>query len=529
MRMSNYSTLPRILGCALLLCSMCAVLPAQPAGGPVIPRVRDTLDAYAWKYFGLVPAWKGVTSARFERTEKGFLLHARTSTGDSTRFLSFSKAGLLSAFLCNYEEIMRGYTGSAANDAGKAAKGTSIETGYLPLINDGLVGLRNTGYRETRPITTLSWHGERRRGILLYALDSTLVLRSGDAFDCADISRNLCRIHLRDVSSVELHTDGDFSPAYWYGAMLGFAFITTALTGGSDAHGSTVDRVDPGSASLVGVLSGLLIGVPVGVLQLPFGSSVRMDIRPGEASMARLTDTLSALRAYAAFPPPEVRSLFPLSDSSRFESDTPRALTFAFDTVAWSQAMRAAALSWRPRIFVALDWGLHFYNALWKSEWGPKSGLNGAWTGFSLNAVLPVFNPEAVDVAVRPHAGYGFTSGEVNTNSVRAGIDITIAPFPWMYILGGIDYHTCGERFSFHYLYGFNHSIDQSRFIDGLFIPLGVGYEWHSGYFEVQYRIGLGTPLHTEPPPYSIYEIRFPPSEDRPWRSLLLTYAWRLW
>ncbi|MBL0177254.1 MAG: hypothetical protein IPP94_18750 [Ignavibacteria bacterium] len=83
----------------------------------IIPRLCDTLDAYAWRYYGFVPALQGVTGASLERTTDGVVLRASTRDGDTAIFLSVRQARLLADFIGDYERKMRFYDGDGTLSA----------------------------------------------------------------------------------------------------------------------------------------------------------------------------------------------------------------------------------------------------------------------------------------------------------------------------------------------------------------------------------------------------------------------------
>jgi hypothetical protein len=522
------------------------VLPcAAQQGGRVLPRVRDTLDAYSWRYFGLVPEWKNVRRATLTPAENGVLLRAWSDGGEYTRELTWRQARLLSNFVAQYESIMREDDPAAERRGSLEEMLTPIQTGFLPLFRDGIAGLRRSGISEGRVVTTSSWNGETATGLLLYVLDSTLVLGTGEDFPNDSIGNRLLLVNLSRQRTVAVQGPMGFLPAFLYGGMLGFAYISVSTPGGTFGGGNpnNFTYFDPSQGIAFGIYGGALLGLPIAAACSSLPAKRALDLRPETRAAEGVDSVLCAGRMFASLPPPEIRALFSAPEQMRIDRNSPCRPVYSFDSAAWTAAEAGAASRIRkPRVSLGIDWGFHFYGSRWKAEWGynPQSAV---WAGLNLSLELPLdaIVTLPLNVSLRPHAGIGLTNAGMHqdywaeyTNvdsrsfNFRAGVDIKAGVLPGISVFTGADYQSMHERFEYHSTYSFNNELRPTSFVDHLFVPIGVCLDWTSSSLDVQFRIGLGISLHTEPPPHAIYELRFPPSQDRGWDAVLVTYSRKL-
>ncbi|MBL0176196.1 MAG: hypothetical protein IPP94_13160 [Ignavibacteria bacterium] len=134
----------------------------------IIPRLCDTLDAYAWRYYGFVPSLQGVTGASLERTTDGVVLRASTRDGDTAIFLSVRQARLLADFIGDYERKMRFYDGDGTLSAENIVR-LGLPSSYVQLFERGLLTLRPSGFRGALRVAVRDITYHRTSGELLYA------------------------------------------------------------------------------------------------------------------------------------------------------------------------------------------------------------------------------------------------------------------------------------------------------------------------------------------------------------------------
>jgi hypothetical protein len=493
----------------------------------VIPRICDTLDGYAWRYFNFVPEWRGVTHATFERDGISIVLRASTANGDSTRRLSLQDGAMLAAYLETYEQRIRHYGGGNAPTHAQFAELTDTFA-YRSLFDDGVLGVPLIGSGDGAEVSVVTAGGNRLRGRLLFASTAAVYLWGASAdWSAADSSEVLLRIPVNGITRIVREYPGNFLSGFGYGAGVSFPLLAVLLTSMSTFSNS--GRHYMGTAALPSALALSLVG---GVVGGSITSSPHADVlSAGHQGLPDLV-MVTKMRAAEAFSiaPPELRSMADAAER-RWMDET------AF---AWYEAGVAgrktapdsivtAAKGRQQRIVTfefAFNAGFNFYLSDWSDPNIDRSNEDSrtfsAWIGLDVAARIHVLRvgERGVAFSIRPHAGFG-------TNCSRLGVDMLFHAPVAFYLLAGIDYQHIHEALGV-YRWDAEDTIDQPRTLDNLFFPFGIGCQWGGTFIEAQLRLALGRPLHIEYTPGLYWPVGTPPDHFRGFTALLVRFGWTL-
>jgi hypothetical protein len=504
--------------------SQSADLPPCSKRDAVIPRVCDTLDAQAWRYFGLVPAWGTVSRATFARNADGVLLVAETERGPMSRLLSEGDAALLADYLAEFESHVRGYEGGSMPVRENLVHLRDAED-FLPLYNSGLLGLHRIGYGETTSVDALVTGGSQFRGTLLYASDRAVYLWTVEQDVLPFKHRGAVqRIPSKALVSLSHRRNGSFGQGFLYGAGAGLVLFSTALSGFENAHNSGTDYGGVSMGVLVGSVLAVAPGLVGGLITSMDGPPMRLATNPndGEAGME-----LRALQAFPFDPPPEILALADPDERRWIDSVGSNRAAFAPSRgTDPSQRTAEERLGLPPRpasavgVEFAVNYGWNFYhNGVESGRW------SSVWYGFELGVPIRLFVPTAdrMGLTLRPHIAAG-------TNNSRIGVDLLWHTMHRFHLLTGIDYQLMNEGDMGHYRWGYSDVWDQSTTLSRLFVPVGLGFDSEGGSFEIQYRIALGKPLYSVGPSSQWYTNPDTlPGDDRGFPAILFRMSWKLY
>jgi hypothetical protein len=521
---------------------------------PLLPRICDTLDAYAWQYFGLIPSLKDDGSASFEREPGGARLHVVTAQGDTSILLPEADVQLLAEYLDNYEEHTRGYEGGRAPVLDNLEQLRNARK-YYPLYQRGILGLRTSGYSERGSVRICTKAGRSLEGALLFATDEALYLSlETEEWNASDGSMHLYRIDRKAILSIALKEHYSYGTGLLFAWLGSVAFVSAMISQSgadgneySEAQGLMVLMISLGTGIPLGMLGGILIS------QIPYEES--LTDAQGGAQAASKEALLRHSQSFAHTPPPELRMLFSDSEKQRLTrneypgippSPQPRAEVTASMSADGAQSSPVR----RPQLHVAAEYGINMYqnnnsaprpNDADDKSWSNKARHVGIWLGLSLRYSYPVvmLNANGACIALRPQAGFGM-------NNVRAGLDVMfqfgnlLYPDGTAFLTAGLDVQRIHEEFGFFGRYAGPYSnpgnyfryhdvLEQSTLRQLLFASVGIGWEYTSTMFELQYRYSLGKPLYTvgEAENYLIDPLS-PPGNERNFPALLFRLSWKL-
>ena len=497
-----------------------------------LPRICDTLDAYGWRYYHLVPALQGVTGASFARTADGAVLRASTERGDTAIALSGNELRLLARYIEKYERAMQLYDGDSAHTPENYVRLGHAST-FRPLFDRGLLGLRASGYRSQERVTATTIFGDVTTGTLFFSNSEAVYLGvQNDEWDAVDTSGFIVRLRLDQLSGVRPEEGSRFVGGFFTGWLASAAFLSiyAPITdvghhiGGQGFTGGT-------EAALVGLVMGLPFGVAGGAIAAIIPSPEYPEEADSSITFRGLSPGLRAMQAFGSLPPPELRTLMSGSERRQLDSIAALQLTDAGGPergglAAWEQTpgQETPRASNGFRVQLALNYGMHLYQS--RNADVDSDGRHARnWLGADIAFVIPViaFSDDGAGVSLHPHAGAGW-------NTARAGMDLAINTSSSFSVMAGMVYQSITENefgfFNFHY----NDVLEQTTLRDHLFATVGVGFHWTSTFLEVQMLFGLGTPLYTVGPktlPFDSY-TRIPSDVPniRGFNTFLIRLGW---
>lgn len=174
----------------------------------------------------------------------------------------------------------------------------------------------------------------------------------------------------------------------------------------------------------------------------------------------------------------------------------------------------------------ALDFGVNIY------ETEPRTPLNeypsGEWIGVSANVKHSLGEPGTFGerFAIRSNLGAGIQE-HIGSGLLylRGSIECLMRFNNTLYLFTGLDCHYLFQNASWE-SYGFKTVLNTSRFVDNLFLPVGLGLEFSKTFFEIQYRFSLGKPIRVLD--RSAGSDAESVHDERGYRSFGLTWGWKL-
>ncbi|MBI5647249.1 MAG: hypothetical protein HY962_09990 [Ignavibacteriae bacterium] len=456
----------------------------------VFPRMRDTIDAYACRYFGMLPACGDVRRIVGERRGAGTALHVSRPTGDTVYTLDAGGTALMRVWIEHFEAIQPSLVRNERRIGWHPIVIDKVVYDFTPLLQEGLVRPRHTDHWTRRPVSISPRGSAPLSCDILYAGDSTIIIREED--DSRPWMSAAKVLRLSELSSIESTGYGSFGRGFVWGLLGSISVFVILVDDASSAHGSVTDGYGA-SAVIGGGFAGLFAGSLTGIVTMLAGGEHAVYPCPEEG--LGISDAMPVLRARSMFPsipPPEYLPLLSRAERDRVlaqiqdtaEAAAPPAETT--DAVGEEPAplpRDRSARGFLDHATVFWDLGVNLYLGYTRGT--------GSWTGAYLASALSLFGTkdETITVLCTPRIGAGF-------EYALAGCDIGLLLKRRVTVTAGLTWQWFHEPFgrfdreSYEYL-------DTSPFRNNLFYSGAVEADLGAARFVLRISSAAGRPVVT--------------------------------
>ncbi len=442
------------------------------------PRIRDTLDDFAWNYFGLFPDIQGVKTATVDNAGVFTMINVETAVSDTAIRLDPGDSNLLSLWIENYEAILDALIRSGDSPDLPILAISDQTTDFSSLLKKRMIRRPTPAPDGHGKVTILTKSG-KVDGVLLFISDSTIYLRASNTK--SGLKDYIRVININEVMGVHFAETGSFYKGFLIGFLAGTAIISTVISDSPFSHNSGTDYNDASICILSSAVLALPIGLFSGCVTWLAGSN-RYDF-----ARADMPAAIPLLRGWCRFPSaPPIEFLPSMTPQDRIKTEELRSrkATAIVVSTGASSATDADKSCFHGRMTLRLDYGINLYMA--------GSRNNGLWTGASAAVAFPLLYHDGgmPAIALSPRIGGGI-------DYLLAGIDLGVRISNQLEIFTCFQWQRFVEKFgSFGWHWG--EHLENGTLQNNLFAGGGILFLLDRWLLEFRLAHCLGSPVRAE-------------------------------